>query len=53
MAVPEGRILATGTAAEIAALEGPQTRVIDLGCELTLRGGEIVHDVGSVRTAPA
>jgi predicted amidohydrolase YtcJ len=43
VAVASGRIIAVGTAAEVGALAGPETRVLDLGGRLMLPGFVDAH----------
>ncbi len=43
LAVTNGRVSALGTAAEIAALAGPSTRIIDAGGRLVLPGFQDTH----------
>ena len=43
LAVTNGRISALGTVAEIAALAGPSTRIVDAGGRLVLPGFQDTH----------
>src|SRR6478736_2553763 len=43
LAIAEGKVLAAGTAAEIAALRGPATKVVDLAGRVAIPGLNDAH----------